>query len=161
MRPSYANVTSTLALVVALGGTSYAAIQLPRDSVRAKHIADRAVRSAEIRDGAVTVDDLAGDARGITRIEAVEGLNGHGDCSQNCEGPKIESNQATCPTGTIAVGGGVDTPFHDESARVITSEPTYYSGTSIPNGWTATVGYTVDQTPAAIPTPQVHVICAS
>ena len=39
-----------LALFVALGGTSYAAIQLSKNSVSAKHIKRSAVRSAEVKD---------------------------------------------------------------------------------------------------------------
>jgi hypothetical protein len=57
---TYANVASTLALVVAMGvGTSYAASQLPKNSVSAKQIKDNAVRSPEIKDGAVTSSDVA------------------------------------------------------------------------------------------------------
>jgi hypothetical protein len=48
-RLSYANVVSTLALFLALGGASYAALTLPRDSVGA----------AQLRDGAVTLPKLA------------------------------------------------------------------------------------------------------
>ena len=40
---SYANVTATLALFIALGGTSYAALTLPRNSVGSKQIRSRAV----------------------------------------------------------------------------------------------------------------------
>ena len=39
--PRYANVTATLALFVALGGTATAAVTLPRDSVTAREIARR------------------------------------------------------------------------------------------------------------------------
>src|SRR5687767_4961561 len=52
-RLSYANVTSTLALIVALGGTSYAAGALPAGSVT----------SREIRDGSVRARDLHPEAR--------------------------------------------------------------------------------------------------
>lgn len=48
-RLSYANVVSTLALFLALGGTGYAATVLPRGSVG----------TAAIRDGAVRLRDLA------------------------------------------------------------------------------------------------------
>ena len=56
MRPklSYANVVATLALFVALGGASYAAIQLPKNSVGAKQIKRNAVSSAKIKNRAVT-----------------------------------------------------------------------------------------------------------
>ena len=35
---SYANVMASLALVVAMGGTSYAVAQLPKDSVTSKQV---------------------------------------------------------------------------------------------------------------------------
>lgn len=47
-RVSYANVTATLALFVALGGASYAAVELPHDSVG----------SAQLRRGSVTPSRL-------------------------------------------------------------------------------------------------------
>jgi hypothetical protein len=47
-----------LALFVALGGTSYAAVKLPRNSVKAKQIATNAVGHAEIRPHAVGTSDL-------------------------------------------------------------------------------------------------------
>ncbi len=49
----YANVTATLALVVALGGTSYAAVSLPRNSVGSAQLKRGAVASSDIRSGAV------------------------------------------------------------------------------------------------------------
>jgi hypothetical protein len=51
-RLSYANVTATLALFLALGGTSYA-LTLPRNSVGSKQIRSRAVGTSELNAGAV------------------------------------------------------------------------------------------------------------
>lgn len=50
----YANVTATLALIVALGGTSYAAINLPANSVGSRQIKPRAVAGSDLRANAVT-----------------------------------------------------------------------------------------------------------
>jgi hypothetical protein len=47
LRLTYANVMATVAVFIALGGTGYAAITLPKNSVRAKQIAPRAVQSSE------------------------------------------------------------------------------------------------------------------
>ncbi|MDX6718413.1 MAG: hypothetical protein QOJ63_667 [Solirubrobacteraceae bacterium] len=52
-RLSYANVTASLALFVALGGTSYAAIKLPAKSVGTVQLKSRAVTKAKIAPGAV------------------------------------------------------------------------------------------------------------
>ena len=51
---TYANVTATLALFVALGGTGYAAITLPRNSVGAAQLRARSVGTSELRSRAVT-----------------------------------------------------------------------------------------------------------
>src|SRR5688500_1996481 len=45
----YANITATLALVVALGGTSYAAVNIPANSVGSKQIINSAVKSADVK----------------------------------------------------------------------------------------------------------------
>ncbi len=50
----YANVTATLALVAALGGTAYAATALPNNSVGTKQIKKEAVTGPKIAAGAVT-----------------------------------------------------------------------------------------------------------
>jgi hypothetical protein len=65
----YANVMATIAVFIAVGGTSYAAIALPPNSVGgrelkpkavgASDIRSNAVRSRAIRDGAVRPRDLA------------------------------------------------------------------------------------------------------
>jgi hypothetical protein len=61
---SYANVVSTLALFAALGGTSYAAVKLPHNSVGSAQIRRSAVSSSEIKHGAVHLADLAGTTTG-------------------------------------------------------------------------------------------------
>lgn len=64
---SYANVMATLAVFIALGGSSYAALTLPRDSVGSKQIRRNAVRSTELRDRTVRLRDLAGSTRAALR----------------------------------------------------------------------------------------------
>ena len=56
MRPrlSYANVMATIAVFIALGGASYAALKVPKNSVGAKQLRKNAVRTAKIRKEAVT-----------------------------------------------------------------------------------------------------------
>lgn len=53
-RPSYANVVSTLALFIALGGVSYAAVTLPANSVSSKQIKRGAVKNSDLGKSAVT-----------------------------------------------------------------------------------------------------------
>ena len=56
MRPklSYANVMATVAVFIALGGASYAALKLPKNSVGAKQLKKNAVTTAKIKKEAVT-----------------------------------------------------------------------------------------------------------
>jgi hypothetical protein len=62
-RLSYANVVATMALFVALGGTSYAALKLPRNSVGATQIKSGAVGSSEVHNRSIHLTDLALSAR--------------------------------------------------------------------------------------------------
>ncbi len=57
-RLSYANITATLALFTALGGTSYAAASLARNSVGPTQIRSNAVGSSEIRRNAVASSEI-------------------------------------------------------------------------------------------------------
>ena len=76
-RLTYANTTATLALFVTLGGTGYAAITLPRDSVGAEQLQARSVGSSElraravnsrvIRNRSVRLTDISTGARGALR----------------------------------------------------------------------------------------------
>ena len=52
------NHLALLALTVALGGTSYAAVQLPRNSVGATQLKAGAVTSAKVRDGSLRSGDF-------------------------------------------------------------------------------------------------------
>jgi hypothetical protein len=56
---TYANVVSTLCLFFVLGGTAYAASQLPRNSVGAEQIKAGAVRSSEVKDRSLRAKDFA------------------------------------------------------------------------------------------------------
>ena len=76
-RLTYANVTATLALFIALGGTSYAAASLARNSVGSaqirtnavgsSEIRSRAVGSSEIRDRTIALRDIAPNTRSSLR----------------------------------------------------------------------------------------------
>jgi hypothetical protein len=52
-RPSAAMVVACAALLVSLGGVSYAAIKLPKNSVGTKQIINRSVRTIDLSKGTV------------------------------------------------------------------------------------------------------------
>src|SRR5689334_13146326 len=70
-RPSPSMVISLIALFVAMGGTGYAAIKLPKNSVKAKQIASGAVGASEVKNGSLKTGDLSSGAR-----NALRGLTG-------------------------------------------------------------------------------------
>src|SRR5579862_5323021 len=69
-RPSPALVVSSIALVVALGGTSYAAFRPPSNSVGTKQLKNGAVTTRKIRNGAVTAAKI--NATGLTVPSATQ-----------------------------------------------------------------------------------------
>jgi hypothetical protein len=88
---SFANVVSLMALFVALGGTTYAAAtlsknsvgakQIKKDAVRASEIKSRAVGTSEVRDGALLAQDfkagqLLAGAKGDKGDKGDKGLKG-------------------------------------------------------------------------------------
>jgi hypothetical protein len=58
---TFANLVACLALFVALGGASYAAFKLPKNSVGAKQLKKNAVTSAKVKNGSLLVQDFKAD----------------------------------------------------------------------------------------------------
>lgn len=58
-KPSRAMLVALLALLVALGGSSYAAVTLSKNSVTSKHIKNGQVKRADIANNAVTSAKVA------------------------------------------------------------------------------------------------------
>ena len=122
-RPSFANVTSCIALFVALGGTSYAALELPKDSDGAREIKAGAVASADVRDGSLRARDFraadlpAGPAgpKGDAGAAGAQGPKGETGPA-GPQGPKGEAGERG-PQGERGATGTVDTSqFHDKAA---------------------------------------------
>jgi hypothetical protein len=64
MRPrlTYANVMATIAVFIALGGASYAAVKLPKNSIGSKQLKKNSVTAAKIKKNAVTTAKIKNDA---------------------------------------------------------------------------------------------------
>lgn len=80
-RLSYANVMATVAVFVALGGTSVAAVALKRGSVKGKHIASNAITSPKVKDRSLRARDFAlgqlpAGAKGATGAAGAAGASG-------------------------------------------------------------------------------------
>ena len=98
-RVSPSLVISCLALAIALGGTSYAAVVLPSNSVGATQIRANAVTGPKVKDGSLQVADLrAGELAKKIVVRT----------SRDVVGPGISSSEApvACEPGEVAIGGG-------------------------------------------------------
>ncbi len=91
-RLTFANVTSVLALFVALGGASYAAIKLPSNSVGSKQIKNRAITTRKI------------DRKTLASLHGAKGLPG----PQGAQGPQGPKGDAG-PSGNAVIGDGAIT----------------------------------------------------
>ena len=130
-RPSPAMVVACLALIVALGGTGYAAIKLPANSVGTAQLQKNAVTSAKVKNGSLLSLDFksgqippgppgAQGAQGAKGDKGDTGLAGPVDTSKllgrtitvvisdSAPPGSFGSARANCPSGFEAVGGGVD-----------------------------------------------------
>jgi hypothetical protein len=92
---SYANVMATIAMFAALGGSSYAAVKLSKDSVRTSHIKNGQVRGPDlaagavggrqVADGSIGVNELnKGDVSDLKTMRVVR-LRGRGGASGNLQ----------------------------------------------------------------------------
>ena len=109
-RLSYANVTSSIALFVALGGVSYAATALPVNSVGNAQIKDAAVTGSKIANSTITSQKLNASA-----VKALQGQIGE----RGPLGPKGETGAA----GAQGPQGVQGTPGKDGAAGGL--GPTY------------------------------------
>jgi hypothetical protein len=108
-RPSPATVIAVLALFVALGGTSYAALQLPKGSVGAKQLKKNAVTSPKVKPGSLVLSDFRRSQR--SRLRGPRGLTGAQGAqgAQGLQGPAGPFPEGDIPSGktlrgTYAVG---------------------------------------------------------
>jgi hypothetical protein len=154
-RPSPALVIALIALFVALGGTGYAALKLPKNSVGTKQLKNNAVTGVKVKNGSLTSSDFklgqipAGPQgpQGPQGAQGVQGVPGpvnvtfvQGDATTVFSGGDQEFAEADCPSGTVPSGGGVFSSGGSDM-NVNSSFPTGANGTSPaqPNAWGAFV----------------------
>jgi hypothetical protein len=107
---NYANVTATAALFVALGGSSYAALTLPRDSVGTKQIRRHAVGRSELRGGAVTSDKVKNSSLQVN--DFAPGTRASLTGPQGPPGTPVATFRAIVDSaGTLAAGNAIGSGF--------------------------------------------------
>ncbi len=112
-RFTYANVMSTIAVFIALGGTSFAAVKLSKGSVGERELKTGAVTSAKLKDGTITPADLAAGTalsgpRGPRGAEGPQGERGPSDTLVNRNSGTLLSTKGGTPTtvNTLKVPAG-------------------------------------------------------
>jgi hypothetical protein len=159
-RLTYAGVTSTLALFIALGGGAYAAATLPANSVGAKQIKKSSVERAKIKnnavdgskvlDNALTGDDVkestlakvpfagvADNATNATHAGLSAGLDKITYKIASGTAPAATDSTlgtATCDPGQRVVGGGVRV----DNPAVAVVDDSYPDGAG--TAWSAHIG---------------------
>jgi len=138
------NVVGYLALFVALGGTSYAATQLPKNSVKAKQIAPNAVTSSKVKNGSLVADDLSPAARAV--LQGQTGATGPAGPA-GAKGEKGDKGEKGEPGAPASVPS--PTPFVDIHPTGTLTFPAGPSLTSVP--MTTEVEDTANMHDASVP----------
>jgi hypothetical protein len=181
LRPTYANVTATLALFVALGGGAYAATALPANSVGSKQlkkgavvaasIKNNAIGGSKVRDNSLTGGDinesavakvpsaaLADTAANATHAAASAALDKATYKTAAGSAPATTAANvatATCDAGQHVVGGGVK--LDPPGLGVVNDSYPDVSNTA----WTAHVGNATSGSSAAPLNFTVYAICTT
>ncbi|HSD77150.1 MAG TPA: hypothetical protein VLA98_07080, partial [Solirubrobacteraceae bacterium] len=127
-------MVALIALAVALGGTSYAALKLPANSVGPSQIKNGAVRSPEVKDRSLRVRDFSLTTRAALKgppgERGPQGVGGGGTTVpmlfyRSTGGNVIEGEKssllARCLEGEHVTGGGADVQSGDTA--VVESYP--------------------------------------
>jgi hypothetical protein len=164
-RPSPSMMIASVALLVALGGTSYAAIQLPANSVGTKQLKKNAVVSKKVKNRSLKAVDFAlgqlpAGPQGLQGAQGPAGPQGpKGEKGDPAPTPTITVRtgaeattdaSANCEAGEVALGGGGTTDgfLYDSGPNV---------GSGIPSGWLASAR-NADDSDATV---QAFVVCAA
>src|SRR3954468_16940809 len=131
-RLTSAHVIAMLALMVALGGTAYAALKLPKNSVGSKQIKTGAVGTSEVKNRSLKAGDFkkgqipkgpkgAQGPQGLPGQQGIQGQDGPTGPTGNFSSVTVQFEQAAadlpdgmettiqvfCPAGQQGIGGGV------------------------------------------------------
>src|SRR4051812_8976343 len=121
--PSPAMVVAFTALMIAIGGGSYAAVRLPSNSVKRAHLANNAVTGAKVANDSLTGDDIKESTLEGVPAAALSTVSNKTSAAvappaASVDSPGVGSATAFCETGQKAIGGGarLDAPEVGEIA---------------------------------------------
>ena len=160
---SYANVMSSIAVFMVLGGSAYAAATLPKNSVGSKQLKSNAVTSSKIKNGSLLSKDFkpgqlvagapgaagpvgAAGAKGDTGAKGDKGDKGNPGATSvvvrsedTVTGPGNNGSHLTsCNAGERATGGGVELSSGNSNGQLYFEPggvPSPSTTGSTPTGW--------------------------
>lgn len=143
---TYANAMATTAVFIALGGTSYAAMKLPADSVGSTQLKNGSIGAAKLKGAAVTSPKIAKEAVNGSKIalstlgtvpsaqvatsandaKTLGGLSNLQIMNQ-AKSEAVNSSKLKCPGGTTPSGGACFSGVHQaaiwfEAAKICAAE---------------------------------------
>src|SRR5215208_5636282 len=110
-RLTYANVTATLALFVALGGTSYAVLRVDsrdvvNNSLRSEDIRHNTIRSRDVHDRTLRARDIRRNSLGAGVVkESALGTVPRASEAERVGGATAQDLRVSCPPNTVAGTG--------------------------------------------------------
>ena len=151
MSVSPAMLVALVALSVSVGGSSYAALTLPKASVGGKQLKRNAVTSPKVKPGSLLLSDFRASER--LRLRGPEGPQGargpagsRGEAgatnvtlrlapSLGVAADQLAVAVARCLRGERAVGGGADAGGPPADISMVASQPWFEAGSAVPTGW--------------------------
>jgi len=135
-RITYANVVATLALFLALGGTSYAAITITGKNVKDNSLTTKDIKNRSLLGKDFKAGQLPAGPQGATGPQGPQGAKGDAGAVgvsgyQRVVSPSVanpaggqNSGSVACPAGKKVLGGGVSSTSGDLGHNVNSSYPT-------------------------------------
>jgi hypothetical protein len=149
-RLTYANVMSTLAVFLVLGGGAYAATRLPKNSVGTK----------QLKNGSITLAKLSASARealkGATGPQGAPGAPGATKVIIRTGVVEEGRSVASCQAGEVATGGGGVVDPEEQKSWIWNSTPVQLEN-QVPTSWEVD-GENAAGEPSDV---EAYVICAS
>lgn len=131
-RLTYANVMSSIAVFIVLGGAAFAAVKLPKNSVGTKQIKKNAVIGSKVKDGSLTGADINASTLGTVPSATNAGHASSADTATNAS--KLAGKDPS------AFASAEVEPFHEVGAA---GQPAFENGwnNESPSGETTAAFY--------------------
>ena len=153
-RITYANVTATLALVLALGSGG----ALAASAITGRDVEDGSLTGRDVRQESLKANDFASVP--APKLAIRQGPASAGECVVDCAGVhRLDSPPATCQPGEIAIAGG-GSVFWPGASDPGLAALTYSVPHGPPSGWR--VGAQAELSgPSPYPTLEAYAVCMS